>query len=329
MRIRTGTTLRELVEAAVQAPSSHNTQPWQFSCSDDRIELRADRTRALPVNDPAGRELTISCGAALSNLRVAAAAAGLAAAVELLPAGSDRELLATVVLRPDGSDDRGALAGAIPLRRTLRGAFGDGRVPEDLVPRLDAVAAAEGVELRWVAPGAARDRVAELVAAGDRVQFADPAWRRELASWMRPPRTGDGLTVPRLTGAATRFAVTRFDLGASTARKDAALTRAAPLLGVLATAEDGPDDWLRTGQALQHVLLVAAGDGVQAGYVNQPCQVAELRPALREALALAGQPQIAVRLGIPGRAPSPSPRRPVDDVIDVVPARAGGPEPGA
>ena len=40
------------------------------------VDLLADRTRALPVNDPEDRELTISCGCALFNLRVAAAAAG-------------------------------------------------------------------------------------------------------------------------------------------------------------------------------------------------------------------------------------------------------------
>ena len=36
----------------------------------ETVELLADRTRALPVNDPQDRELTISCGCALFNLRV-------------------------------------------------------------------------------------------------------------------------------------------------------------------------------------------------------------------------------------------------------------------
>ena len=64
---------RRLLEAAVQAPSSHNTQPWLFRVEDGAVHLLADRTRALPVNDPDDRELTISCGCALLNLRVAAA----------------------------------------------------------------------------------------------------------------------------------------------------------------------------------------------------------------------------------------------------------------
>ena len=61
--------LQTLVQAATLAPSSHNTQPWLFRLEGQVIELLADRTRALPVNDPDDRELTISCGCALFNLR--------------------------------------------------------------------------------------------------------------------------------------------------------------------------------------------------------------------------------------------------------------------
>ena len=55
--------LQRWVEAAVLAPSSHNTQPWRFRLRGGGIDPRADRTRALPVNDPGDRELTIIwCG---------------------------------------------------------------------------------------------------------------------------------------------------------------------------------------------------------------------------------------------------------------------------
>ena len=47
--------LEALVAAAVHAPSLHNTQPWLVRCAGDTVELYADRTRALPVNDPFDR----------------------------------------------------------------------------------------------------------------------------------------------------------------------------------------------------------------------------------------------------------------------------------
>ena len=78
-------TVDAVLRAAVQAPSSHNTQPWIFAVEPGVIQVRADRTRALPVNDPDDRELVMSCGAALFNLRVAAWHAGAAPTVAILP----------------------------------------------------------------------------------------------------------------------------------------------------------------------------------------------------------------------------------------------------
>jgi nitroreductase len=75
-----------LIEQAVRAPSSHNTQPWLFQVRPGAVELHADRSRALPVNEPHDRELHISCGAALFNLEVAAARTGLGTETALLPA---------------------------------------------------------------------------------------------------------------------------------------------------------------------------------------------------------------------------------------------------
>ena len=57
---------RYVVARAVWAPSVHNTQPWRFTADGGpRISLHADVGRRLAVTDPDGREMMISCGAAL------------------------------------------------------------------------------------------------------------------------------------------------------------------------------------------------------------------------------------------------------------------------
>ncbi|WP_229440580.1 hypothetical protein [Massilia sp. BSC265] len=76
------------------APSSHNTQPWLFRMAESSIDLFADRTRALPVNDPDDRELTISCGCALMHLRIAAAMVSEGDAVQWANPSWRRELAA-------------------------------------------------------------------------------------------------------------------------------------------------------------------------------------------------------------------------------------------
>ena len=74
-----------LLRAAVLAPSSHNTQPRLLAVEPGVVQGGADRTRALPVNDPDDRELVMSCGAALFNLRVAATYAGASPTGSALP----------------------------------------------------------------------------------------------------------------------------------------------------------------------------------------------------------------------------------------------------
>ena len=70
-------TLEILIGYAVRAPSAHNAQPWRFVIDrTSRILVYADRARQLPVGDAEGRELALSCGAALENLVVAARAFG-------------------------------------------------------------------------------------------------------------------------------------------------------------------------------------------------------------------------------------------------------------
>lgn len=308
-----------LVEAATQAPSSHNTQPWRFTADGSALELHADRTRALPVNDPRDRELTISCGAALLNLRVAAAHTGLAAEVKALPDGQQADVLARIELAQpatfDTDKDLGRLYDAIPQRRTHRGAFTGERVPSDVVERLVSAAAAESGDLQVISEEA-REAVAALVEEGDRRQFADPRWRRELAGWMHSTRSHDGLVVPLPALHVTRLVVSTMNLGRRTGAKDAALVRQTPLLVALATSGDTPADWLAAGQALQRMLLTAAAEDLSAGYVNQPCQIGgELRQRLADELGGERSPQAVLRMGKVARPAGATARRPAADVL--------------
>ena len=169
--------IREIVAASAPAPSSHNTQPWRFSYAHKILRLYADRTRALTVNDPQDRELTISCAAALCHARVAAADAGYTAESRPLPEREDPDLPAAVTFTPSSEAPHTPLAEALSLRHTQRQAFEAQAPSEHLGASLEEAVRAHPVELRRVPPGDERQHVASLVTEGDRAQFADPAWR--------------------------------------------------------------------------------------------------------------------------------------------------------
>jgi len=319
--------LHFLVRYAVLAPSGHNTQPWRFRVTDTTVELWADRSRALPVVDPDDRALVISCGAALLHLRLAARHFGYAGMVHRLPDPAEPDLLARFQLgAPHASTpEEDALFDAIPERRTTRRPFESDPIPLSTLDALVAAAVTEGAWLEVVTKPEQKEEIATLVAQGDRAQMADPAFRDELAAWIRREGgdTGDGLTgyafgVPKALDLATpafAAAVRYIDMGEQQAAKDRALTEAAPALVVLGTAADEPLAWLRTGEALARVLLRARANGIVAAFLNQPIEVQPLRPRLRAALGREDYPQILVRIG---RGPEidPAPRRPPEEVTE-------------
>jgi nitroreductase len=314
--------LRHMVRYAVLAPSAHNTQPWRFRVTQAGIELHADRTRALPVSDPEGRELTISCGAALFFLRVALRRFGHMDRVHLLPDPARPDLLA-VVSRGDpsrASREVLTLFGAIRERRTHRPAF---EVRDVSPPDLAAVREAAEDEGGWMRPLAdpLRSQVAELVEEADHLQYADGAFRRELASWIRPTARGadDGipahaLGIPDLLAPLGPALMGRVNLGGMRGGSDRRAAETAPLLAVLGTEGDRRNDWLNAGQALARVLLAGRARGLSAAFLNQPVQMPEMRVRLREMLGREGWPQLILRMGY-GHDLPPTPRRAVSDVL--------------
>lgn len=319
------------VRRAVLAPSSHNTQPWRFRLrlvpSSGRgpvLELHADRTRALRVVDPDDRALVVSCGAALAFARATLRAAGRDAEVARFPDDGEPDLLATLragaPIAPDADDL--ARDAAVARRHTNRRPFAARAVPDAVLDRLRATVAAEGAWLRVVTAPAEKDAVAELVAAGDRRQAADPAFRRELAAWMHPDRahTRDGMPtsafgVPDVLARPFPWMIRTFDWGDGQAARDRQLARGSPALLVLGTRTDAPAEWLRAGEALGTMLLDATAAGLATSYLNQAIEVPALRPVLARALGVAGAPQLVLRLGYGPEVP-PTPRRAIADVLD-------------
>lgn len=312
------------LRCAILAPSSHNTQPWRFRVEDSRIELFADRSRALPVVDPQHRELVLSCGAALFHLRVALRALGRHVRVERIPAGTDLDLLARLELggEAEPSERELELLEAVAGRRTNRRPFDGRTIPHRLTEELRTAAAEEGASLVVVTDDERKSRLADLVAESDRRQWDDRRFRAELAAWSRPNRSrrGDGLPgygVGQADAASVvgPLVVRAFDLGRRQAAHDRELAVGSPALAVLFTHWDAPAHWLAAGEALAHLLLRAQAGGVYGSFLNQPIEDLGARPRVRELLHQRGFPQVLVRLGYASDTSPHTPRRTLQDVL--------------
>jgi hypothetical protein len=305
-----------VVATAARAPSVHNTQPWRFRITGDVIELYADPDRILRQIDPAGRELMISCGAALFGLRLGLRQVGCVPTVELWPDPEQSWLVARAwpVGHAAVNAVEAELLAAVPHRHTHRGPFAPGEVSPRLMRALAADAVAEGSELRFVEqPGLISDlaRLVDLAAAEQQVSAEVMA---ETRSWSRPAGSSarDGVPARAVRGVGEPVAQ-RFrqrDFGQS-GQDDPGDEPGEPpaLTAVLVTAADTADDWLAAGQALNRLLLRAATRWVFASLQSQPLESVRHREQVRDLLGLAGQPQMLLQFGRANSAPA-TPRRP-------------------
>ncbi len=323
-----------VVGAASRAVSIHNTQPWTFRLNGSRLALLADRGRQLAAADPRGRELTLSCGAALYNARLAIRILGHEAVERLLPVPADPDVLASLDVGRRASptaDDRHLFA-AIPHRHTHRGAFSAQEVPRDLLVALQRAVVDEGAALHFVETPGSRRALSDVVTRADQAQRGDPAFVAEVASWTAAPGEGrrDGVPAgayPASGAGRLAFPIRDFAAGrgwGSTEPNDSGLTHP---VAVLTTTGDQPMDWLVAGQALQRMLLLAATRWIFAALFSQPLEYPDARVLVRDELGTAEFPQMIVQLGH-SPVSSATPRRPVDDVVRnaVQPEPAAAPE---
>jgi hypothetical protein len=307
-----------LIATAARAPSVHNTQPWRFRVNEYLIELYADPDRKLRV-DRSGREMLISCGAALFGLRLAVRSLGYLPVAELLPDPARPRLLARVTLgkaEPITPLERKLLE-ALPHRHTHRGPWDPGPLPTGLLAGLQHDALAEGAQLALIDRALAVSKLADLASAASHRHDHDPIARDEMRRWSHSADdpAPDGVPAQAFPASSDhepgRLPQRDFDLG----RRLGQLPGGGPppaATAVLLTTGDGRADWLRAGQALHRLLAHAAGQWVFASLHTQPLEATSIRALIRDRLALPGSPQILLQLGLAHTTRATARRPPTD-----------------
>lgn len=334
-----GATLEKLISAAAAAPSIHNTQPWRYRLDTDTstLEVRAATDRALRHIDPLARALHLSVGAALFNLRVAVAHFGWEPVLRLLPDPAEPGLLGSVRLagplpgggRHQHQDHRPDLYDVLWRRHSSRLPFTERPLPPELITELTEAAHAEGA-LLTMPEGAETARLLELTAEAERRGVSDPERRAESRRWIREGAP-DGLP-GRVLGpqdVTGRLPLRDFSALRPEYHRPAVAFERHPVIAMLSTGHDRRADWLRAGQALEHVLLVATARGVRASLLHQALEWPDLRWVLRDPRGPMEHVQMLIRLGYGPDGPA-TPRRPaaeVTDATDITDATGGAQRP--
>lgn len=313
--------MRELVRYAALAPSGHNSQPWAFRTEQQSVAIFPDFSRRTPVVDPDDHHLFVSLGCAAENLVQAARASGFTGEVAFNPGSGGFLTIALAAARAEQS----ALFQAIPARQCTRAEY-DGRpLAASELRVLEAAGSSADVAMVVLTAREAIERVLEYVLQGNALQLGDRAFVRELEDWIRfddgeAIKAGDGLSAraigmpraPRWLGRR----LLRVGLRVKPENdRYARQIRSSAGLAVFVAAADDRRHWIEAGRCYERFALLATALGIRNAFVNQPVEVAALRPALAGTLGLAGRrPDLVVRFGRGASMPR-SLRRPLPAVL--------------
>lgn len=286
------------------AANAHNTQPWLFGRVGDAYVIKPDPARRTPVVDPDDHHLYCSLGCAAENLLLAANATGKAASVTFNPVG-DGEIQIRLTSETPLKDP---LFDAIIDRQCTRSDYSGQAVPNEHLKRLSDMAQLSGCELIVITDKPVIERVLELILSANSAQIGDPAFVKELTSWLRfnvasAIATRDGLyapcsgnpTLPNwLSGPLFKMVFTAKSENIKCARQ----VRSSSGLAIFVSDKNDRENWIQSGRNYQRFALQATLLGIKHAFLNQPVEVPQFRQELATLLGTGERrPDFLVRFG--------------------------------
>ena len=304
--------IKYLLRYAILAPSSHNTQPWAFTIDDDEVLISPDFDRWLEVADSDKREIYVSIGCALENLLVAAEHFGYRCKVDFLPEPHENSPAAKVEFEKVDSKKSGGLFNQITARHTNHSVYDGKPIAEDKLQLIQDCCEENGLMLHLTNDPGIKRTVDDLMVEGDAIQFSDPDWREELGSWLGRGVFGTSW----VTSKMSQLAVTYFNMGKNTGKKDSELLMSAPVLGVISSESNDRKDQIKAGQVFEKVSLVATANDIRIHPMSQILEIPELKENVSSLIPVSGVfPQHTFRLGYAEREDH-TPRWPLESVLD-------------
>ncbi|PZO20667.1 MAG: Tat pathway signal protein [Burkholderiales bacterium] len=313
---------RELVRLATLAPSSHNTQCWKFALEEQAVVILPDLARRCPAVDPDEHHVFVSLGCACENLVQAGQAHGFSATARF-DAAHNTIRVALEPLRTPTSPS--PLFRAIAARQCTRGDYDGQPLTREELRLLEQAGTSSGVRLLLLTERPALERVLDWVVQGNTAQMADPAFIKELKTWIRfngkdAVRTRDGLFSvasgsPQIPSWLGDMAFGWLLTSEGENEKYTRQIRSSAGIAVFVGEAADPSHWVEVGRCYERFALQATALGIRNAFVNQPVEVAAVRAPFAAAIGLAGQrPDLVVRFGRGPTLPR-SLRRPVQAVL--------------
>jgi hypothetical protein len=298
-----------LLEYALLAPSTHNTQPWKIKIEENSCQIYIDQRRLLPAADRLKRDMYISLGAFLKNLEVAARAYGVYGRTDL--ADQTDDLVATVHFTNLGKASQKALSHsllrAIQTRSNYRGPLSPFPISDELRNFVSGLSHKQ-IKLHLIEDRQKLEKLASLTAEGLRLAYKNPAFRREISSWIRPNSSrrktgipGYSLRMPSLTSHIIPKMIRFRDIGPKLAELNYRSFVTASAAVVFTAEKEEPKTWLAIGQAAEEIFLKLESLEAAASIYVAAIEMGDLNQSVKNVLGIKAkdEPQFLFCIGKP------------------------------
>lgn len=308
--------LRFLLNFAVLAPSSHNSQPWSFSVNQNSISVFLEPARRLVESDKNDRQAHISLGCALKNLEIAADYYGYLCTIEYFSAPKQEPRIKVGFEKTErGKNNSNHLILAIPKRHTNRNRYEETLPPESFLAEVKSYVSNDR-QIYLIKDRPQKDQLADIALQASIAAMEDKNFRFELSCYVKPNTTSStigmpafGMGIPTPVSLIAPVLIRFLNLNKlSRKSNERLLKRHTPFFGIIATRSDTKTDWVKTGQVYEKIALLAAERDIKTQMWTAPIEIGEYYKKFQEILQTDFRPQAFFRLGYTPQITPHSPR---------------------
>lgn len=309
--------LKFLLNFAVLAPSSHNSQPWKFKFNSNSIEVFLDEKRKLIHADKNNRQAYISIGCAIENIKIAANYFGWETRIILPEDQLDDYLtiinleskISNIVSQPDN------LIFSISKRVTNRNKYSKNLPPVDFISKIKAYSNNE-IKVFVVTDKKKINQISDVVLNASVVSMESKDFRRELSQYVKNNLTNSSLGIPAFSMAiptpVSFFVPTilkHLNMAKLSRKGDEKLLKEnTPIMVVIATEKDNKKQWIQSGRIYENIALESTRNGVSTSIWGAPIETGNFYKDLQNILSTNFRPQIFFRVGYSNKSVHKSPR---------------------
>ncbi len=306
-----------VLQYAILAPSTHNSQPWLFRIQDSKCEFYGDDTLRLPQADPTGRDFFMSLGACIENFIIAAKYFGIYQSHSIQVQNTR---VAEVHCEQDGTKELALepLVNAILARRTVRGAIPslqtDPNVWQETADMVKTEYTRFGMNAIVLTDREKIEKLARIQEQGILMAYKRKEFRKEFAHWVvsnisrrQEAIPGYAITLPLLPSLIFPALVRWFNVGPVLSKINYKSVASAPVVCVLTSSWDYPDGWVSAGMAMERWMLECVAVGSAVSIYVASIEMGKLYTQVQELLGIQDRPQFIFLTGYitqPNRKPT-------------------------